>query len=229
MLNANAYLDVPQSPKILPQKATVAMDDGVTKFKLTLKMAAAPQTAEVVPVEKWRAILWRLRLVGEYPNEKIGYGNLSVRLPLLKNGFLITGTQTGHRPHLRREHYTRVVSCDPARNLVKAEGAIGPSSESLTHYAIYEAQPQVNAVFHVHHKLIWERMLTSGADAIDESIAYGTREMAEAAKLAIGGKDSGVIVMKGHPEGIIAYGPSPEVAGKLLLKLYRELGPQEVL
>jgi hypothetical protein len=54
--------------------------------------------------------------------------------------------------------------------------------------------------------------------------------MAQAARETIQGKEQGVFVMKGHQDGIIAYGANPEAAGKILLKLYRELGPQgEVL
>lgn len=230
MLNANASLDVLHPTIINAEKAIPVMDDGVTKFKLTLKRAPAPQAIEVIPLEKWRAILWRLRMVGEYPNEKIGYGNLSVRLPLSKGGFLITGTQTGNKPHLRREHYARVVGCDPQKNIVKAEGTIGPSSESLTHFAIYESNPQIGAIFHIHHQVIWQKMIDQKAESIDETIAYGTKEMAEAARETIQGKEQGVFVMKGHQDGIIAYGANPEAAGKILLKLYRELGPQgEVL
>jgi ribulose-5-phosphate 4-epimerase/fuculose-1-phosphate aldolase len=168
-------------------------------------------------------------LIGEYPIEKVGYGNLSARLPLSRGGFIITGTQTGHIPHLNRHHYTRVLECDLSRNKVKAEGPIGPSSESLTHYGIYEVNPQINAIFHVHHRDIWQRMIDMNAESIADDVSYGTREMAEAAKNTIQGKDQGVFVMKGHQDGIIAYGPSTEAAGKILLKLYRDLGPQEVL
>jgi hypothetical protein len=216
------------SPANASRKPPV-IDDGVTKFKLTLKIAAAPSADEVLPIEKWRAILWRLGLIGEYPNEKIGYGNLSVRLPLPAGAFLITGTQTGKHPHLKRDQYSRVIGCDPVKNLVNASGQIGPSSESLTHFAIYDGQPQIGAIFHVHHREIWERMIENNSDAIEDRISYGTREMAEAAKAAIQGREQGVFVMKGHQDGILAYGPTPEVAGKILLKLYRDLGPQDVL
>ncbi len=214
----------PETPPFL-QKAPHVIDDGVTKFKVTLKFSTAPSTAEVVGLEKWRAILWRLGLIGEYPNEKIGYGNLSQRLTAPKNAFVITGTQTGERPHLKREHYTRVLACDLTRNSVEAQGPIAPSSESLTHFAIYESQPQIQAVFHVHHPELWARLIEENAPAIPEGVPYGTREMAEAAARIIQ-SDEGLFVMKGHQDGIIAYGPTPEVAGKALLRLYRRLGPR---
>ena len=220
MLNPNEHTNLPDTPKARP-----VIDDGVIKFKLTLKKAAPLLSDEVLPLEKWRAILWRLGLIGEYPIEKVGYGNISQRLAQPKNAFVISGTQTGQLPHLRREHYTRVMTCDLGRNAVVAEGPIAPSSESLTHYALYDSNPQVTAIFHVHHTVLWERMITENSPAIEGNIPYGTREMAEAAKNLIAGSDQGLFVMKGHQDGIIAYGPSTEVAGKILLKLYKELGP----
>ena len=220
MLNPNERTSLPETAKARP-----VIDDGVIKFKMTLKKAAPLLADDILPLEKWRAILWRLGLIGEYPIEKIGYGNLSARLANPKNAFVISGTQTGQYPHLKREHYTRVMTCDLQRNAVVAEGPIAPSSESLTHFAIYEANPQISAVFHIHHTVLWERMIANQAPAIEENVPYGTREMAEAAKALIAGSDQGLFVMKGHQDGIIAYGPTTEVAGKILLKLYKELGP----
>lgn len=216
MLNPAPIIPVP--------KASPVIDDGVTKFKMTLKRSAPLLAEEVVALEKWRAILWRLSFIGEYPNEKIGYGNISQRLPGFKNAFVITGTQTGQHPHLRREHYTRVMNCDLTRNAVEAQGPIGPSSESLTHFAIYESQPQINAVFHVHHRELWEKLIKENAPFIPAGIPYGTRDMAEAGAKVIQG-DEGLLVMKGHQDGIIAYGANAEAAGKILLKLYKGLGP----
>lgn len=210
-------------------KARPVIDDGVTKFKLTLKRMSAPQAEDVLPIEKWRAILWRLNLIGEYPSDGVGFGNLSQRLSQPKNAFIITGTQTGKYPHLKREHYTRVVSCDLQRNTCLAEGPIAPSSESLTHYAIYESHPQIGAVFHVHHTELWERLIQQGAPSVDESVAYGTKDMADAANRTINGASEGYFVMKGHQDGLVSYGPTPEIAGKILLKLYRELGPTTIL
>lgn len=219
MLNPVQQSTIPLS------KAHPVIDDGVIKFKLTLKKAAPLLAEDVIPLEKWRAILWRLGLIGEYPIEKVGYGNISFRLAQPKNGFIISGTQTGQLPHLRREHYTRVTVCDLNKNSVLAEGPIAPSSESLTHYAIYDTNPQINAVFHVHHTELWERLIAANAPAIAATVPYGTREMADAAKTLIAGSDQGYFVMKGHQDGFIAYGPTTEVAGKILLKLYKELGP----
>ncbi len=202
---------------------TASRDEGVIKFKFTLKRAPAPEMIQVIALEKWRALFYRLGLIGEYPNEKIGYGNLSSRVQ--KKSFIITGTQTGHLPHLQAHHYTKVIDCDLKKGLVSAEGLIPPSSESLTHWAIYEASSNIQYVFHVHHPELWNTMKNDPeVDAIPEDVAYGTLEMAEAAQQVIGSKTTGILVMKGHEDGILSYGPSAEDAGKVLLDWYRRLG-----
>jgi len=199
-----------------------AKDEGIIKFKLTLKRAPAPELVQVIALEKWRAIFYKQGLVGEYPNEKIGYGNLSSRLQ--KKAFIITGSQTGHLPHLQAHHYTKVMDCDLKRGSVTAEGLIPPSSESLTHFGIYEANPTIQYVFHVHHQKLWEMLQNQNCDFIEENIHYGTQEMANAAYELLANKSSGVFVMKGHEDGIISYGTTAEDAGKNILELYRKLG-----
>lgn len=200
-------------------------DEGVIKFKLTLKRAPAPEMAQVIALEKWRALFFKLGLVGEYPNEKIGYGNLSSRL--VKKSFLITGSQTGHLPHLQAHHYTKVIDCDLKKGFVTAEGLIPPSSESLTHFGIYEANPAIQYVFHVHHTELWNLLSQGPYDYIGDDVAYGTQEMAEAALSLLSDKTNGLFVMKGHEDGIISYGSSAEEAGKIILELYRKLSTRQ--
>jgi L-ribulose-5-phosphate 4-epimerase len=204
---------------------TIMRDEGVIKFKLTLKRAPAPERTQVIALEKWRALFYKLGLVGEYPNEKIGYGNLSSRL--YKKTFIITGSQTGHLPHLQAHHYTKVMDCDLKKGSVTAEGLIPPSSESLTHFGIYEANPLIQYVFHVHHQKLWEMLKQGTHDFIEADVAYGTQEMAEAAKTLLGDKVTGLFVMKGHEDGIISYGPTAEDAGKIILELYRKLAVRQ--
>jgi ribulose-5-phosphate 4-epimerase/fuculose-1-phosphate aldolase len=196
-------------------------DEGVIKFKLTLKKAPAPEAIQIIALEKWRALFFRLNLIGEYPNEKIGYGNLSFRSAKY---FIITGSQTGHLAHLQPHHYSRVIECDLKKGSVTAEGLIPPSSESLTHFGIYQASSSIQCVFHVHHSALWKTLKNLGIDQIAEGISYGTQEMAHAAQKLLQNKASGIFVMNGHEDGIIAYGPSAEEAGKHILDAYRKLG-----
>lgn len=200
-------------------------DEGVIKFKLTLKRAPAPEMNQVIALEKWRALFFKLALIGEYPIDKIGYGNLSSRVG--KKTFIITGSQTGHLAHLQAHHYSKVIECDLKKGSVTAEGLIPPSSESLTHYGIYDANPNIQYVFHVHHAKLWELLKNGPYDFISDDIPYGTQEMAEAAEALIGNKSSGIFVMKGHEDGIISYGTTAEEAGRVILDVYRKLGMQQ--
>lgn len=182
-------------------------DSRLSKFKLTLKRAAAPTALEVLSLEKWRALFYKLQLVGEYPNEKIGFGNLSCRLTEKKN-FLITGGQTGHLPHLQPHHYTRVIECDLKKGHMVAEGLIAPASEALIHSEIFEADPNINYIFHVHHHRLWEYIQKSG-----QELGQGI----------IKDQSHGIFVMKGLQDEIIAYGTNADEAGKLVLDLYRKI------
>lgn len=196
-------------------------DEGVIKFKLTLKRAPAPEMFQVIALEKWRALFFKLGLVGEYPIDKIGYGNLSCRLS--EKNFLITGSQTGHLAHLRAHHYTKVIDCDLKKGSITAEGLVPPSSESLTHFAIYEANSAIQYVFHVHHRQLWDMLIAGPFDYIEANIAYGTQKMAKAASELLVNKNAGIFVMKGHEDGVISYGTTAEEAGKNILDLYRKL------
>jgi hypothetical protein len=204
---------------------TTNRDEGVIKFKLTLKRAPAPEMNQVIALEKWRALLFKLGLVGEYPIDKIGYGNLSSRIG--KRSFIITGSQTGHLAHLQAHHYTRVIDCDLKKGSVTAEGLIPPSSESLTHFGIYQANPAVNYVFHVHHRKLWDLLRNGDYDSIDEDVPYGTQEMAAAAAQLLSEKSSGLFVMKGHDDGVVSYGTTAEEAGRVILDVYRKLAVRQ--
>lgn len=204
---------------------SINRDEGVIKFKLTLKRAPAPEMNQVIALEKWRALFFKLSLIGEYPIDKIGYGNLSSRLT--KTSFLITGSQTGHLAHLQAHHYTKVIDCDLKKGSVTAEGLIPPSSESLTHYGIYQANQAIQYVFHVHHQKLWELLKSGPYDSINEDVSYGTQEMAEAASALLWNKSSGIFVMKGHEDGIISYGATAEDAGRIILELYRKLAVRQ--
>jgi ribulose-5-phosphate 4-epimerase/fuculose-1-phosphate aldolase len=196
--------------------------EGVIKFKFNLKMSSQIEESLYINLEKWRVILFKMNLIGEYPTEKVGFGNLSRKVDPAQNQFIITGTQTGKYPNLDGSQYTKVTKCDLQKMSIEAMGPIAPSSESLTHYAIYESCPQVNAIFHVHHNELWKFMLSNNYTKTANNINYGTQEMAHEAQKCIGKNLKGIFVMEGHQDGIIAYGHSVEEAGKIILETLKE-------
>ncbi len=190
--------------------------DGVIKFKFQLKMSSKLDEKLYIEIEKWRAILFKMNLIGEYPTEQIGYGNLSRRIES-QNQFIITGTQTGKYAHLTGSHYTKVTKCDLNKMSVEAIGPIAPSSESLTHFAIYQNCPHIHYVFHVHHPQLWSFMLDNGFESTPSETRYGTQDMAKAAQTIIGSHKFGIFAMAGHEDGVIAYGSSAQEAGRAIL------------
>jgi len=65
------------------------------------------------------------------------------------NQFIITGSATGEIPELEPGHYVKVTSFNIDDKCVQCVGPLKASSESLTHAAIYLADPDSNAVIHV--------------------------------------------------------------------------------
>lgn len=207
------------------------VDDGVIKYdRSKYEKADALKPDEFSNLEKWRDTLYKLKLIGEYLPEKIGYGNLSQKkdyqnhLESKNPQFLITGTQTGGNPSLSGDDYTRVLDFDLEKNIVKVKGPLEASSEALTHAAVYQKNPKIHAVFHIHSTPIWEQMITDNYPGTDASIPYGTYDMALAVQELVATNDSGLIVMKGHQDGVISYGNDLDTAGKLILEVYDKFG-----
>jgi ribulose-5-phosphate 4-epimerase/fuculose-1-phosphate aldolase len=103
---------------------------------------------EIAELNACRRKLLEHRLIGVDSNG-VGFGNLSVRDGVSGNVY-ITGSATGGLPELTPTDCVRVVAYDFARNWLRYEGAAIPSSESLTHAAIYESDPTIFAVIHCH-------------------------------------------------------------------------------
>jgi len=203
------------------------IDDGVIKYDRSQFERSNPlEDDEIRDLEKWRKTLYNLKLIGEYLPERIGYGNLSQKADYKhkystkKPQFLITGTQTGSLEKLEGSHYTRVLDYNFDRWSVNVQGPVEASSEALTHAAIYQANPSITCVFHIHDKNIWRAMIDHDYSYTPSDIPYGTKEMADSVIDCVGESTKGLIVMKGHEDGVIAYGTSLDESGKLLLGVY---------
>ena len=118
------------------------------KFSCERVTAEIPSFRGLAELNAYRRKLLDLRLVGVDPNG-IGFGNLSVRDGATES-FYITGSATGGIPELVRADCAKVVACDFESNCVRYEGSALPSSESLTHAAIYESDATAGAVIHCH-------------------------------------------------------------------------------
>jgi L-ribulose-5-phosphate 4-epimerase len=173
-------------------------------------------------VNAWRRKLLELRLIGVDSNG-IGFGNLSIRDGATRN-FYITGSATGSLPTLSRTDCVRVVACDFEKNWLQYEGTAIPSSESLTHAAIYESDPSTSAVIHCHESVLW-RTLLERVPTTSKAIAYGTPKMAyEIMRLfkETNVRSRKIVVMAGHEGGIVTFGQNLEEAFDVIMRA-REL------
>jgi L-ribulose-5-phosphate 4-epimerase len=173
---------------------------------------------KLAELNAWRRKLLELRLIGVDSNG-VGFGNLSVR-DAATTDFYITGSATGGLSELTSAHCARVVAYDFAKNWLRYEGSAIPSSEALTHAAIYESDPTACAIIHFHDAILWATLLER-VPTSSKGVSYGTPEMAyEIARLF---KVSDVrrrklFVMAGHEGGIVAFGKNLEEAFEVVMR-----------
>ncbi len=193
--------------------------EGVVKYTVKHETARITFPPEMPDLMSWRRRLRALELIGA-DADGLGYGNLSIRL-YGSPSFLITGSQSSGLGEVDQRHFARVTVVDLDKNFLRSSGERPPSSEALTHAALYQVSGAIRAVVHVHSRVIWtahvHRLPTTRDDVL-----YGTPEMGyEMIRLHKRGALGrlGVIVMGGHQDGIIAFGPTLSDAAGEILKL----------
>lgn len=205
--------------------------EGVTQFQAMHR--AAPHSAEVLdrlgPLAAWRALLVGLDGIGQDPAryDGAGYGNVSVRLGPFPGSrgarpFVVSATQTGGLPCVSAEHFAKVERYDPHSNTVWSSGPRPPSSESMTHGAIYDLAPALRAVVHVHCPVLFGVAERLGLPATRADIGYGTPAMAQEMERLWRTStlsETQALVMAGHEDGVITFGRTLEEAGGTLVRL----------
>ena len=196
------------------------MIDGVIKYSIEHTTKDAPAFNEYESLEALRSRLFTLGLIGV--QDGIGYGNISCRKKE-KNSFFITATQTGELSSLTQEYYTYIEDYDFSNFSVNSFGKHKPSSEALSHAMIYQINPEINSVIHIHSKALWEFMKKN--NSLFTTAEYGTVKMVE--EIASLYKNSNpfensIFVMKGHEDGVIAFGKSVKEAELTLYNMIQK-------
>ena len=173
-------------------------------------------------INNWRDILFNMDLIGAYENG-VGFGNISMRINGT-NQFVITGSATGEIPELEPGHYVKVNSFNIDDNAVQCIGPLKASSESLTHAAIYQADPGANAVIHVHSIDLWNELIHK-VPTTNPSMDYGTIALAkDIFRLFIDSDviEKRIIIMAGDRAGILTFGHDMDEAANVLLSYIRK-------
>ncbi|MCH9647525.1 MAG: class II aldolase/adducin family protein [Deltaproteobacteria bacterium] len=205
-------------------------DEGVIKFRAAHRQGSLETrlySELACKLIAWREILAKTGLVGQRKDRYggFGYGNVSGRvgppgMPRGQRSFLITGTQTSGKECVSLGDFCVVKSYDDSRNEAQSFGPALPSSESLTHGAIYDLGPQIRFVLHGHTPTIWRRARELRIPTSEPKVAYGTPQMAaEVRRLyrSTSLAETKILAMGGHEDGVIVFGHSAEEAGQILL------------
>ncbi len=199
------------------------IDEGVIKFHSDWQRGDAPPLSAVADLVEWRRPLFEAGLIGHYDDVDVGYGNLSARLEAAQE-FVISGTQTGHLPDLAPEHFSHVTQYDIPGNAVTCRGAVEASSESLTHAAIYELDPAIRGVVHIHNRDLWLG-LGEVLPSTRPNVGYGTPAMAQEFRRLFEETDfgeRGVAIMGGHDSGLVSVGHTVREAAERILTIHKD-------
>jgi L-ribulose-5-phosphate 4-epimerase len=191
-----------------------------------IKFARECAAAEIISFDGLAALnacrgkLLGLRLIGVDANG-IGFGNLSIRDG---TNFYVTGSATGGIPELSLADCARVVKYDFKNNWLRYEGGAIPSSESLTHAAVYQSDPKAGAVIHCHDTKLWAALLNQ-VPSSSQGVEYGTADMArEVTRLfeITDVQSRKIFVMAGHEGGIVTFGKDVGEALAVLMRQWKQ-------
>jgi len=187
------------------------------KFKVVMQNNESPVHALLPELKQWCGLFHEKGLAPPYPGGS--YGNLSFRVKSGGNAFIITGTCMGLKGCLDDEKFVLVTACDFDQLTVTASGTRHPSSESMMHYALYQARPDINAIFHGHSQEILSHAERLKIPITPEEHAYGTPQLAWALELCA--KTSDFFIARNH--GFVSLGATMEIAGKQALALLEKI------
>jgi L-ribulose-5-phosphate 4-epimerase len=181
------------------------------KFSCERTVTESTPFSGLAELNAYRRRLLPLGLVGINSNG-IGFGNLSIRDGATDNFYI-------GMPELTLADCAKVVAYDFERNWLQYEGSTIPSSESLTHAAIYESDAKAGAIIHCHDLRLWAALLNQ-APTTSKTIDYGTPQLAyEIMRLfqQTDVRSRKILVMAGHAAGILTLGKDLEEAFAILM------------
>ena len=113
-----------------------------------------------------------------------------------------------------KENYVLIEGLDQLDGTFHVKGVSDPSSESILHYSIYKAFPDIGAIMHGHSRLLEQYANDLEIPVTTAFQPYGTTALAESA-VELMQSGAGLILLKEH--GFVATGKDIDVTGSLVL------------
>lgn len=207
--------------------ATPEPQEGVVRYQAFHRPGPLPLSQNLLkilpPLEAARTYLHDLKLIG-VDSQGVGFGNISARLSCAgPQAFLISGTGSGGPRVLGADGYSLVTGADIELNQVFSSGPARPSSEAMTHAAIYLARPEADFVIHVHHQALFRALKEAGWPQTPLEAGYGSPALA----LAVGQmaarlpESGGAFISAGHENGLFSFGPDLPTTLRHLIDLFQ--------
>ncbi len=181
------------------------------KFKTEMIGKDLPCDPRLEKLKYWCKIFHEKGLAPPYKNGS--YGNLSFRLKD-GNAFIVTASHTSLADCTTNDKFVKVSHVDLAKGVVYATGSRKPSSESMLHYAIYDARPDIQAIFHGHCEKISKNAEKLGIPITHKEEPYGTINLVKRVLEIL--DDSYFLEMRNH--GFLSFGKSLDQAGNRALE-----------
>lgn len=213
-------------------------------YELTAPDADLCSAAALAELNGWRSLLQRVGVIGsplqigqeqigqeqigqeqiggqKDQGESFGFGSLSFRHPENPDQFFITATHTGGLAGIDDQQVVLITRCNLERFWVDAVGDQPPSSETLTHGMLYQADPRVHWVVHGRCAEIWQHHQALNLLSTAPDVAVGTAAMgsAVAGLLNLNQSRPLAFVTLGHDDGVFACGATIRDASNLLVNL----------
>ncbi len=171
---------------------------------------------QLITLNRWAHLLSELGLTPIHGDG--AYGNQSFRTG--PGSFVITRSGMIPTQELDLDNFCQVDDFEETTRTFVYQGKTIPSSESLLHRALYQAEPRINAILHGHSALFnrYAERLNIPVTASFEP--YGTPELAESALALLDGVTR-FFLLKDH--GFVALGEDIEQAGQVTLAAFSDL------
>lgn len=199
-------------------------EEGIVKFSCELGPAQDIDLSIINELNISRTRLLDAGLIG-VDDQGIGFGNISVRLNDAGD-FIISASQTGQHRILKPKYFVVVKKCFFKDFKTQAAGRFMPSSESLTHGAIYKSDKRVGAVIHIHSQKLWQFLLKNKFLATPAQAQYGSVELALAITKLFGETEifkQKIFAITGHASGVVAFGENLAEAEEKIMEIFNKL------